>query len=90
MFVSSEQLSTTLHKIVETAGFPDGEMFFGKPTSADVQQALAQMSQGQNPEEIKARTAKEVKSIEVQAAGQLKQLDLQAQAATERMKQETQ
>lgn len=90
MFVNAEQLGTTLHKIVETAGFPTAEPFFSKPDPQQVQQAMQQASQSADPEAGKAQAQMQIEQMKAQLAMQMKQMEVQASAANEDKKQETQ
>jgi hypothetical protein len=70
MFVTAEQLSHTLHKTVETAGFPSGDPFFGRPTSEQVQQAMAD-SQPPDPEKAKAEAQMQLEQVKGQTTMQV-------------------
>ncbi len=95
LYVSAENLSNSLRKLVEAAGLKTPRLYFNQPTQEQVSQALQAQSQQPSPEEAKAKAAieleqvrthgkKEIEAFKVQAKTQENMSKMEADANKER------
>jgi hypothetical protein len=95
LYVSPDNLSNSLTKLVEAAGLKTPRLYFSQPSKEDVQQAMQAQAQQPSPEQIKAQTALQVEdkrtqrevvkaNVQAQQRGEEARLKAQVDANRER------
>lgn len=85
-YVSPENLSNALNKLVEAAGLRTPRLYFSQPDPQEIEEALAQQSQQPSPEEIKAKAAMELEQVRGRTKMEVEQFKTQAKIAEFRAK----
>jgi hypothetical protein len=78
LYVSPDNLSNSLTKLIEAAGLKTPRLYFSQPSKEDVQKAMQAQAQQPSPEEIKAKAAMQLEQTRGQVKMQVEQFKVQA------------
>lgn len=87
-FVTPQNLSNTLTKLVEAAGLRTPGMYFNEPTDEEIAGYMEQLANQPNPEEMKLQAEMQAKQADMKMQMQMKQLDMQVQRDKEKAQME--